>query len=71
MDLKPKDIINPKSLHNAMVTVMALGGSTNALLHLIAIARLIGTSGLSKHPILTNMLSNWVRLTQIELKYAS
>lgn len=39
MDLKPRDIITPKSLHNAMVTVMALGGSTNAVLHLIAIAR--------------------------------
>ena len=39
MDLKPQDIITPKSLHNAMVMVMALGGSTNAVLHLIAIAR--------------------------------
>ncbi|CAN6476718.1 unnamed protein product [Victoria cruziana] len=42
MDLKPKDIITPKSLHNAMVVVMALGGSTNAVLHLIAIARSVG-----------------------------
>jgi len=39
MDLKPRDIITPKSLRNAMVIVMALGGSTNAVLHLIAIAR--------------------------------
>lgn len=39
MDLKPRDIITPKSLQNAMVMVMALGGSTNAVLHLIAIAR--------------------------------
>jgi len=39
MDLKPRDIITPKSLRNAMVSVMALGGSTNAVLHLIAIAR--------------------------------
>ncbi|EFJ18571.1 hypothetical protein SELMODRAFT_233520 [Selaginella moellendorffii] len=39
MDLKPKDIITKESLHNAMVVVMALGGSTNAVLHLIAIAR--------------------------------
>ncbi|KVH90997.1 hypothetical protein Ccrd_006987 [Cynara cardunculus var. scolymus] len=44
MDLKPKDIITPKSLRNAMVTVMALGGSTNAVLHLIAIARSVGLS---------------------------
>ncbi|XP_027167029.1 dihydroxy-acid dehydratase, chloroplastic-like [Coffea eugenioides] len=42
MDLKPQDIITPKSLHNAMVMVMALGGSTNAVLHLIAIARSVG-----------------------------
>ena len=41
MDLKPRDIITPKSLRNAMVIVMALGGSTNAVLHLIAIARLV------------------------------
>ncbi|KAL4589893.1 hypothetical protein LXL04_002805 [Taraxacum kok-saghyz] len=33
-----------KYLRNAMVTVMALGGSTNAVLHLIAIARSIGLS---------------------------
>lgn len=39
MDLKPRDIITHKSLRNAMVIVMALGGSTNAVLHLIAIAR--------------------------------
>ncbi|KAK3187807.1 hypothetical protein Dsin_027368 [Dipteronia sinensis] len=42
MDLKPRDIITQKSLHNAMVIVMALGGSTNAVLHLIAIARSVG-----------------------------
>ena len=39
MDLKPRDIITEKSLRNAMVIIMALGGSTNAVLHLIAIAR--------------------------------
>ncbi|GMY19632.1 dihydroxy-acid dehydratase, chloroplastic-like [Fagus crenata] len=42
MDLKPRDIITLKSLRNAMVIVMALGGSTNAVLHLIAIARSVG-----------------------------
>ncbi|CAL9072464.1 dihydroxy-acid dehydratase, chloroplastic-like [Musa acuminata AAA Group] len=42
MDLKPCDIITEKSLRNAMVVVMALGGSTNAVLHLIAIARSVG-----------------------------
>ncbi|KAI8537918.1 hypothetical protein RHMOL_Rhmol09G0061400 [Rhododendron molle] len=39
MDIKPRDIITPKSLRNAMAIIMALGGSTNAVLHLIAIAR--------------------------------
>ena len=39
MDLKPREIIIRKSLRNAMVIVMALGGSTNAVLHLNAIAR--------------------------------
>ncbi|KAL0368556.1 UNVERIFIED_CONTAM: Dihydroxy-acid dehydratase, chloroplastic [Sesamum calycinum] len=42
MDLKPRDIITPKAIRNAMVVVMALGGSTNAVLHLIAIARSVG-----------------------------
>eukprot|EP00252_Welwitschia_mirabilis_P018075 TRINITY_DN40260_c0_g1_i1.p1 TRINITY_DN40260_c0_g1~~TRINITY_DN40260_c0_g1_i1.p1 ORF type:complete len:611 (-),score=111.43 TRINITY_DN40260_c0_g1_i1:319-2151(-) len=42
MDLKPKDIITAKSMRNAMVLTMALGGSTNAVLHLIAIARSVG-----------------------------
>ncbi|XP_058095021.1 dihydroxy-acid dehydratase, chloroplastic [Magnolia sinica] len=41
-DLKPRDIITEKSLRNAMVIVMALGGSTNAVLHLVAIARSVG-----------------------------
>jgi dihydroxy-acid dehydratase len=38
-DIKPRDIITRQALENAMVIVMALGGSTNAVLHLIAIAR--------------------------------
>jgi dihydroxy-acid dehydratase len=38
-DLKPKDIVTRASFENAMVTVMALGGSTNAVLHLIAMAK--------------------------------
>ncbi len=39
LDLKPRDIVTRTSLENAMVLVMALGGSTNAVLHLLAIAR--------------------------------
>jgi len=38
-DIKPRDIITRKSLENAITLVMALGGSTNAVLHLIAIAK--------------------------------
>ena len=38
-DLKPLDIINKKSIENAITTVIALGGSTNAVLHFLAIAR--------------------------------
>tara|TARA_B100001175_G_scaffold185853_1_gene157782 strand:- start:82 stop:1749 length:1668 start_codon:yes stop_codon:yes gene_type:complete len=37
-NIKPKDIINKKSIENAITVVMALGGSTNAVLHLLAIA---------------------------------
>mgnify|MGYP001300306331 FL=1 len=38
-DIKPLDIINKKSIENAITTVIALGGSTNAVLHFLAIAR--------------------------------
>ena len=41
-DIKPCDIITRQSLENAMAVVMALGGSTNAVLHLVAIARSAG-----------------------------
>ncbi|MGE5518609.1 MAG: dihydroxy-acid dehydratase [Candidatus Dadabacteria bacterium] len=38
-DIKPKDIMTRKAFENAMVIVIVLGGSTNAVLHLIAMAR--------------------------------
>ncbi len=41
-DIKPKDIITKKSLENAFTTVTALGGSTNAVLHFLAIAETAG-----------------------------
>ncbi|TAF81603.1 MAG: dihydroxy-acid dehydratase [Sphingobacteriales bacterium] len=41
-DIKPKDIMTAKSFHNAIVTIMVLGGSTNAVLHLIAMAKSVG-----------------------------
>lgn len=40
-DLKPRDIMTREAFENAMVVVMALGGSTNAVLHLIAMARAV------------------------------
>lgn len=42
MDLKPLDIMTPRAFDNAITVVMALGGSTNAVLHLIAMARSAG-----------------------------
>ena len=41
-DLKPRDILSRKSFENAMAMVMAVGGSTNAVLHLLAIAKAAG-----------------------------
>jgi dihydroxy-acid dehydratase len=41
-DLKPRDIMTRAAFENAMVIVSVLGGSTNAVLHLIAIARSVG-----------------------------
>jgi dihydroxy-acid dehydratase len=43
-DLRPRDLITRKSLENAYTLVLALGGSTNAVLHLMAIAREAGVS---------------------------
>ena len=42
LDLKPRDIMTRQAFENAMVLVTVLGGSTNAVLHLIAIARAVG-----------------------------
>jgi dihydroxy-acid dehydratase len=41
-DLKPRDIVTRKSLENAVAVVMATGGSTNAVLHFLAIAHAAG-----------------------------
>ena len=41
-DIKPKDIMTRKAFENAIVVIMALGGSTNAVLHMIAIAKSVG-----------------------------
>ncbi|HZB14117.1 MAG TPA: dihydroxy-acid dehydratase [Chryseolinea sp.] len=42
LDLKPRDIMTRKAFENAISTVMILGGSTNAVLHLIAMAKAVG-----------------------------
>ena len=41
-DLKPSDILTAKSFDNAVTAVLALGGSTNSIVHLIAMARRAG-----------------------------
>ncbi len=41
LDLKPRDIMTRDAFENAMVMVIALGGSTNAVLHLIAMAKTV------------------------------
>lgn len=40
-DIKPRDIMTRAAFENAMVMIMATGGSTNAVLHLIAMARAV------------------------------
>src|SRR6202012_1592565 len=41
-DIKPSDIMTRAAFENAIVTIMVLGGSTNAVLHLIAMAKSLG-----------------------------
>ena len=43
-DIKPKDIMTIKAFENAITVVMVLGGSTNAVLHLIAMAKSVGVA---------------------------
>jgi dihydroxy-acid dehydratase len=38
-DLKPSDLLTESAFHNAVTTVLAMGGSTNAIVHLLAMAR--------------------------------
>ena len=41
-DLKPRDIVDARAIDNAVTAVLSLGGSTNAVVHLIAVARRAG-----------------------------
>jgi dihydroxy-acid dehydratase len=43
-NILPSQIMTERAFHNAIVTVMVLGGSTNAVLHLIAMAKSVGLS---------------------------
>ena len=43
-DIKPRDIMTRKAFENAMVLITVLGGSTNAVLHLIAVARSVNVN---------------------------
>ncbi len=43
-DIKPRDIMTPEAFENAITVVTVLGGSTNAVLHLIAMAKSVGVS---------------------------
>lgn len=44
LDLKPRDIMTKKAFENAIRVIMVLGGSTNAVLHLIAMAKSAGVA---------------------------
>jgi dihydroxy-acid dehydratase len=62
-DVKPSDLFNDVSFRNAITTVLAIGGSTNAVIHLIAMARRAGLAlslddfdALARHtPLLANI----------------
>jgi len=77
-DLKPRDILNAQSFDNAIVTLMAMGGSTNALIHLVAMA---GRAGVklplerynefsAKTPLLANVRPSGERYLMEDFYYA-
>ena len=43
-DIKPSDIMTRKAFENAITVVIAFGGSTNAVLHLLAMADAVGVT---------------------------
>jgi dihydroxy-acid dehydratase len=77
-DLKPREILNAKSFDNAIVTLMAMGGSTNALIHLVAMA---GRAGIklplerynefsAKTPLLANVRPSGEKYLMEDFYYA-
>jgi len=43
-DLKPRDLVTAASIDNAVIAVLALGGSTNSIVHMVALARRAGVA---------------------------
>ena len=77
-DLKPRDLLKKKSFDNAIVTLMAMGGSTNALIHLVAMA---GRAGVklplerfnefsAKTPLLANVRPSGEKYLMEDFYYA-
>jgi dihydroxy-acid dehydratase len=77
-DLKPSHVLEARSFDNAIVTLMAMGGSTNALIHLVAIA---GRAGIklplerfnefsAKTPLLANVRPSGDRYLMEDFYYA-
>ncbi len=77
-DLKPRDLLTPGSFDNAIVTLMAMGGSTNALIHLVAMA---GRAGIklplerfndfsAKTPLLANVRPSGDKYLMEDFYYA-
>jgi dihydroxy-acid dehydratase len=77
-DLKPRDILSAGSFDNAIVTLMAMGGSTNAMIHLVAMA---GRAGLklplerfnelsARTPLLANVRPSGERYLMEDFYYA-
>jgi dihydroxy-acid dehydratase len=63
-DIKPRDIITPESLDNAFVLDMAMGGSTNTVLHMLAIAHEAGFDyGLERIKALNRRTPNICRIS--------
>jgi len=77
-DLKPRDLLTKEAFDNAIVTLMALGGSTNAIVHLVAMA---GRAGVklplerfnelsAKTPVLANIRPSGTQYLMEEFYYA-
>ena len=77
-DLKPRDFLSKESFDNAIVTLMAMGGSTNALIHLVAMA---GRAGIklplerfdefsAKTPLLANVRPSGDKYLMEDFYYA-